>query len=137
MRAVEFKMVESDASPCSIVAQERVIHCQGEPIKREDEGDTLNEVGYDDIGEVRKQLEQIKEMVELPLRHPALFKEELQELHFDTSSSRGLAENVCDTLEEGEKVQEQQESTSEKRQKRSHQCSEERKHKVRGGMRAA
>ena len=34
----------------------------------------MNEVGYDDIGGVRKQLAQIKEMVELPLRHPALFK---------------------------------------------------------------
>merc|ERR1712087_593825 len=32
------------------------------------------EVGYDDIGGVRKQLAQIKEMVELPLRHPTLFK---------------------------------------------------------------
>jgi len=31
-------------------------------------------VGYDDIGGCRKQLAQIKEMVELPLRHPALFK---------------------------------------------------------------
>jgi transitional endoplasmic reticulum ATPase len=34
----------------------------------------LNEVGYDDIGGCRKQLEQIREMVELPLRHPQLFK---------------------------------------------------------------
>ena len=40
----------------------------------QDEEDSLNEVGYDDIGGVRKQLAQIKEMVELPLRHPALFK---------------------------------------------------------------
>uniref|UniRef100_A0A674NGA2 Transitional endoplasmic reticulum ATPase n=1 Tax=Takifugu rubripes TaxID=31033 RepID=A0A674NGA2_TAKRU len=39
-----------------------------------DEEESLNEVGYDDIGGVRKQLAQIKEMVELPLRHPALFK---------------------------------------------------------------
>jgi transitional endoplasmic reticulum ATPase len=31
-------------------------------------------VGYDDIGGCRKQLAQIKEMVELPLRHPSLFK---------------------------------------------------------------
>lgn len=31
-------------------------------------------MGYDDIGGCRKQLAQIKEMVELPLRHPALFK---------------------------------------------------------------
>ena len=34
----------------------------------------MNEVGYDDIGGCRKQLAQIKEMVELPLRHPQLFK---------------------------------------------------------------
>lgn len=40
----------------------------------QDEEESLNEVGYDDIGGVRKQLAQIKEMVELPLRHPALFK---------------------------------------------------------------
>lgn len=31
-------------------------------------------MGYDDIGGARKQLAQIKEMVELPLRHPQLFK---------------------------------------------------------------
>ncbi|CAF4161054.1 unnamed protein product, partial [Rotaria sordida] len=35
---------------------------------------SLNEIGYDDIGGVRKQLVQIKEMVELPLKHPQLFK---------------------------------------------------------------
>ncbi|GCC17622.1 hypothetical protein chiPu_0022631, partial [Chiloscyllium punctatum] len=39
-----------------------------------DEEENLNDVGYDDIGGCRKQLAQIKEMVELPLRHPALFK---------------------------------------------------------------
>ncbi|KAK3538817.1 hypothetical protein QTP86_015944 [Hemibagrus guttatus] len=74
MRAVEFKVVETDPSPYCIVAPDTVIHCEGEPIKREDEEESLNEVGYDDIGGVRKQLAQIKEMVELPLRHPALFK---------------------------------------------------------------
>lgn len=31
-------------------------------------------MGYDDIGGCRKQLALIKEMVELPLRHPQLFK---------------------------------------------------------------
>ncbi|ELW70284.1 Transitional endoplasmic reticulum ATPase [Tupaia chinensis] len=74
MRAVEFKVVETDPSPYCIVAPDTVIHCEGEPIKREDEEESLNEVGYDDIGGCRKQLAQIKEMVELPLRHPALFK---------------------------------------------------------------
>lgn len=74
MRAVEFKVVETDPSPFCIVAPDTVIHCEGEPVKREEEEETLNDVGYDDIGGVRKQLAQIKEMVELPLRHPSLFK---------------------------------------------------------------
>lgn len=56
------------------VAQDTVIHCEGDPIKREDEEQSLNEVGYDDIGGVRKQMAQIRELVELPLRHPQLFK---------------------------------------------------------------
>jgi len=34
----------------------------------------LNSIGYDDVGGCRKQLALIKEMVELPLRHPSLFK---------------------------------------------------------------
>ncbi|PWA14970.1 hypothetical protein CCH79_00014281 [Gambusia affinis] len=74
MRAVEFKVVETDPSPHCIVAPDTVIYCEGEPIKREDEEENLNDVGYDDIGGCRKQLAQIKEMVELPLRHPGLFK---------------------------------------------------------------
>ncbi|XP_029141180.1 transitional endoplasmic reticulum ATPase [Protobothrops mucrosquamatus] len=74
MRAVEFKVVEVDPSPHCIVAPDTIIHCEGEPIKREDEEESLNDVGYDDIGGCRKQLAQIKEMVELPLRHPGLFK---------------------------------------------------------------
>lgn len=74
MRAVDFKVVETDPNPYCIVAPDTVIHCEGEPIKREDEEEALNEVGYDDVGGARKQLAQIKEMVELPLRHPQLFK---------------------------------------------------------------
>jgi transitional endoplasmic reticulum ATPase len=40
----------------------------------QEEEEALNACGYDDIGGCRKQLAQIKEMVELPLRHPSLFK---------------------------------------------------------------
>lgn len=35
MRAVEFKVVEVDPSPHCIVAPDTIIHCEGEPIKRE------------------------------------------------------------------------------------------------------
>jgi transitional endoplasmic reticulum ATPase len=74
MRTVEFKVVECDPSPYCIVAPDTVIHTEGDPIKREDEEASLSEVGYDDIGGIRKQLAQIRELVELPLRHPQLFK---------------------------------------------------------------
>ncbi|KAI5709131.1 hypothetical protein M8J76_010927 [Diaphorina citri] len=74
MRAVEFKIVDTDPAPYCIVAADTVIHCEGDPIKREEEEEASNAVGYDDIGGCRKQLAQIKEMVELPLRHPSLFK---------------------------------------------------------------
>mmetsp|Transcript_27204 Transcript_27204/g.59421 ORF Transcript_27204/g.59421 Transcript_27204/m.59421 type:complete len:817 (+) Transcript_27204:164-2614(+) len=73
MRSVEFKVVETDPAEYCIVAPDTEIYCEGEPIKREDE-EKLDEVGYDDVGGVRKQLAQIRELVELPLRHPMLFK---------------------------------------------------------------
>ncbi|KHC67689.1 cell division control protein 48 [Candida albicans P75010] len=74
MRQVEFKVVEVDPEEIAIVAQDTIIHCEGEPINREDEENSLNEVGYDDIGGCKKQMAQIRELVELPLRHPQLFK---------------------------------------------------------------
>lgn len=73
MRTVEFKVVETDPGDYCIVAPDTEIFCEGEPILREDE-EKLDEVGYDDVGGVRKQMAQIRELVELPLRHPQLFK---------------------------------------------------------------
>lgn len=73
-RPVEFKVMEMDpAAEFCIVAPETIVHCDGDPVVREDE-DKLDEVGYDDIGGVRKELGMIREMIELPLRHPTLFK---------------------------------------------------------------
>ncbi|KAF9596156.1 hypothetical protein IFM89_007474, partial [Coptis chinensis] len=55
--------------PGSIPSKERrSLPCQREPVRREDE-DRL-----DDVGGVRKQMAQIRELEELPLRHPQLFK---------------------------------------------------------------
>ncbi|MCH95608.1 ATPase AAA-type CDC48 protein, partial [Trifolium medium] len=73
MRSVEFKVIETDPHEYCVVAPDTEIFCEGEPIKREDEN-RLDEVGYDDVGGVRKQMAQIRELVELPLRHPQLFK---------------------------------------------------------------
>lgn len=74
MRQVEFKVVEVEPEEFAIVSQDTIIHSEGEPISREEEENNLNEVGYDDIGGCRKQMAQIRELVELPLRHPQLFK---------------------------------------------------------------
>ena len=45
MRPVEFKVIETDPGPFCIVAPDTVIHCEGEPVKREDEEDALNSIG--------------------------------------------------------------------------------------------
>ena len=66
--------IETNPSPHCIVAPKTVIHCEGDPVKRKEEEASLNEVGNNDVGGCRKQLTQMKEMVELPLRHPQLFK---------------------------------------------------------------
>jgi len=73
MRSVEFKVVETDPAEYCIVAPDTEIFCEGQPIAREDE-ERLDDVGYDDVGGFRKQLAQIRELVELPLRHPQLFQ---------------------------------------------------------------
>ena len=73
MRAVEFKVVQVDPEPACFVNGETEIFCDGEPLSREDD-DKMNEIGYDSLGGVRRQLSQIRELVELPLRYPSLFK---------------------------------------------------------------
>jgi transitional endoplasmic reticulum ATPase len=73
MRSVEFKVVDIEQSQYGLVTPDTEIFCEGESVKREDE-ENPNEIGYDDIGGCRKQLGLIREMIELPLRHPILFK---------------------------------------------------------------
>jgi len=72
-KAVEFKVVEVDPGEYCIVSPNTILFDEGEPIKREEE-EQAEGVGYDDIGGCRKQMAQIREMIELPLRHPQLFK---------------------------------------------------------------
>ena len=72
-RPVEFKVVGVEPGGFVIVAPGAVVRCEGEPVKREDE-ERLDDVGYDDIGGCKKAMAQIREMVDLSLRHPQLFK---------------------------------------------------------------
>jgi len=71
-KSVEFKVVEIDPVDYCIVGPDTVIYCEGEPLQREKlTGES--EVSYDNVGGCQKQLLQIRELVELPLRHPQLF----------------------------------------------------------------
>lgn len=72
-KAIEFKVVETDPGEHIIVAPSTMLHNEGEPIQREDE-EKADGVGYDDVGGCRHALAKIREMVELPLRHPQLWK---------------------------------------------------------------
>ncbi len=73
MRAVEFRVIDTDPSGCVIVTETTEVYADGDPIDREEEDPDAN-ISYEDLGGVRKQLGLIREMVELPLRHPQLFK---------------------------------------------------------------
>ena len=78
MREVEFKIISmfgegGEPMDYCIVGDETEIVCEDEPIPREDDS-RLDEVGYDDIGGCSRQMAQIREMVELPLRHPQIFR---------------------------------------------------------------
>ena len=73
MRSVEFKVVGIEPDDHGLVTSDTEIYWEGDPVKREDE-ENPNDIGYDDIGGCKKQLGLIREMIELPLRHPELFK---------------------------------------------------------------
>lgn len=72
-KPVEFKIVATDPGDFGIVTSATVLFTEGEPILREEEN-KMDGVGYEDIGGCRKQMALIREMIELPLRHPTLFK---------------------------------------------------------------
>eukprot|EP00551_Chaetoceros_affinis_P005635 CAMPEP_0203675386 /NCGR_PEP_ID=MMETSP0090-20130426/20169_1 /ASSEMBLY_ACC=CAM_ASM_001088 /TAXON_ID=426623 /ORGANISM="Chaetoceros affinis, Strain CCMP159" /LENGTH=926 /DNA_ID=CAMNT_0050541565 /DNA_START=32 /DNA_END=2812 /DNA_ORIENTATION=+ len=70
-QCVEIDTVEVDGDTACVVVDDTVIECDGEPIER-DESD-LDNAGYDTIGGASKHLAAVRELVELPLRHPELW----------------------------------------------------------------
>ncbi|KAG8465363.1 hypothetical protein KFE25_002670 [Diacronema lutheri] len=71
---VECLVVETEPAGYCTVSDETVLDVEGEPLDRSAD-DMADVVGYDDIGGCDAQLLQIREMVELPMRHPKLFAE--------------------------------------------------------------
>jgi transitional endoplasmic reticulum ATPase len=78
MRSVEFKITavefsdETESEYC-VISDETDVFTDGGPLERKDDS-RLDDVGYDDIGGCSRQLGQIRELVELPLRHPQIFR---------------------------------------------------------------
>jgi transitional endoplasmic reticulum ATPase len=71
-------LAESDSSSrdheIAIIGPDTHLYCDiGESIDRESSDSIVNIPGYDDIGGCGKQISQLRELVELPLRHPQLF----------------------------------------------------------------
>lgn len=79
MRAVEFKVTSIESSDgeemeyCTVGPDTEIVCDDADPISREDD-ERLSEIGYDDIGGCTRQLAQIRELVELPIRHPQIFR---------------------------------------------------------------
>lgn len=71
--AVEYRVMEVDPGDMCIVTPDTVLFDEGDPLEREDI-EKQDGISYDDIGGCRKQMAQIREMIELPLKHPILFK---------------------------------------------------------------
>lgn len=70
-QCVEIDTVEVDGDSACVVVDDTVIECDGEPVER-DESD-LDGCGYDTIGGASKHLAAVRELVELPLKHPELW----------------------------------------------------------------
>lgn len=71
-QCVEIDSVEVDSDTDCVVVDDTVIECDGEPIERDE--DDLEGAGYDMIGGANKHLAAVRELVELPLRHPELWR---------------------------------------------------------------
>ncbi|KAK1442394.1 AAA-family ATPase [Babesia gibsoni] len=63
----------SDAET-GLVSGDSVLDCSGNPLSREKHDDAHGELGYDEIGGMGKQLSKIRELIELPLLHPEVYK---------------------------------------------------------------
>eukprot|EP00586_Coscinodiscus_wailesii_P021244 CAMPEP_0172504094 /NCGR_PEP_ID=MMETSP1066-20121228/175323_1 /TAXON_ID=671091 /ORGANISM="Coscinodiscus wailesii, Strain CCMP2513" /LENGTH=933 /DNA_ID=CAMNT_0013280107 /DNA_START=189 /DNA_END=2990 /DNA_ORIENTATION=- len=73
-KCVEIDTVETDGDTGCVVVDDTLIECEGEALDRDDDVDDLADAGYDTIGGATKHLAAVRELVELPLRHPELWQ---------------------------------------------------------------
>ncbi len=68
---VELKVTSTSPSSVVLVTENTVIEVSTTPAKRMEE---IAGVTYEDIGGLHEELQRIREMIELPLKHPELFR---------------------------------------------------------------
>ncbi|MEM2515294.1 MAG: CDC48 family AAA ATPase [Candidatus Caldarchaeum sp.] len=68
---VELKVSSTSPSPIVMVTESTVVEISTTPAKRLEE---VSGVTYEDIGGLHEELQRIREMIELPLKHPELFR---------------------------------------------------------------
>ncbi|MHA1730526.1 MAG: CDC48 family AAA ATPase [Promethearchaeota archaeon] len=71
-REIAFRVVSTRPSGIVIVKQSSVLHVSEGPVEEKDAG--IPFITYEDIGGLDEEIQKVREMVELPLRHPELFQ---------------------------------------------------------------
>ncbi len=69
-QAIPFTVVQVKPAGIVIVNDETIINISDKPVEQT----KYPRVTYEDIGGLRDIIEKVRELVELPLRHPELFK---------------------------------------------------------------
>jgi transitional endoplasmic reticulum ATPase len=68
---IELKVVSTAPAPIVMMNDETVVEVSSTPVKRVEE---ISGITYEDIGGLSEELQKIREMVELPMKHPELFR---------------------------------------------------------------
>ena len=71
-REITFKVISIRPKGICIIKQETALHISEHVTEDEERG--ANYLTYEDVGGLDREIQRVREMVELPLRHPSLFK---------------------------------------------------------------
>ena len=71
-REITFKVISMRPKGVCVIKQDTILNLSERIIEEEERG--LNYITYEDVGGLDKEIQRVREMVELPLRHPSLFK---------------------------------------------------------------
>lgn len=71
-REITFKVISIRPKGICIIKQETALHISESVTEEEEKGGTY--ITYEDVGGLDDEIQKVREMVELPLRHPSIFK---------------------------------------------------------------